>query len=170
MGYSTEFIGKIKISPNLNEKDKEFLDKFFQIRHMKRDMSKLEGVKTEDIEKFGKDGCFYLKDYDWSDFHSFSDMKDDKTIVNINDSGDMPSLWCDLEIVVENGETFIQWNGNEKSYSINEDNGWFTWLIDNFFKPNGYILNGEMTWQGEDDTDTGTITITDNVVDIHFDD
>lgn len=167
MGYNTEYMGSVKITPRLKKEDKEFLDKFFQIRHMKRDMSKLEGVKTEDIEKFGKDGCFYLKDYDWS---NDNEMMEDKTIVNINDSGDMPSLWCDLEIVEENGETFIQWNGNEKSYSINEDNGWFTWLIDNFFKPNGYILNGEMTWQGEDDTDTGTITITDNVVNIHFDD
>ena len=167
MGYSIDFDGKIKISPKLKDNDKEFLDKFFQIRHMKRDMSKLEGVKVEDIEKFGKDGCFYLKDYDWS---NYKEMMEDKTILDQNDSGDMPSLWCDLEIVEENGESFIQWNGSEKTYGVNVENGWFTWLIDNFFKPCGYVLNGEMTWQGEDDDDTGTIKIENNIVSLHFGD
>lgn len=165
MGYSTDFNGMIKISPNLKELDKEFLDKFFQIRHMKRDMSKLKGISKNDIKEFGNDGCFYLKDYD-----NFNEMYDDKTIININDSGDMPSLWCNLEIVEDNGESFVQWNGSEKTYGINEENGWFTWLIDNFFKPNGYVLNGEMTWQGEEDDDTGTIKIKNNVVSLHFGD
>ena len=62
MGYSTEFTGSIEITPRLKKEDKEFLDKFFEIRHMKRDMSKLKGIKKEDISKFGKDGCFYLVD------------------------------------------------------------------------------------------------------------
>ena len=140
MGYSTDFNGMIKISPNLKELDKEFLDKFFQIRHMKRDMSKLKGISKNDIKEFGNDGCFYLKDYD-----NFNEMYDFNFFININDSGDMPSLWCNLEIVEDNGESFVQWNGSEKTYGINEENGWFTWLIDNFFKPNGYVLNGEMT-------------------------
>ena len=165
MGYSTDFNGMIKISPNLKELDKEFLDKFFQIRHMKRDMTKLKDISENLIKEYGKDGCFYLKDY-----NNFNEMYDDKTIININDYGDMPSLYCNLEIIEENGETFIQWNGSEKSYGINEENGWFTWLIDNFFKPNGYVLNGEMTWQGEEDDDTGTIKIKNNVVSLHFGD
>ena len=161
MGYSIDLDGKIKISPKLKDNDKEFLDKFFQIRHMKRDMTKLKDISENLIKECGKDGCFYLKDYDGTD---------DKTIININDSGDMPSLWCGLEIVEENGETFIQWNGSEKTYGVNVENGWFTWLIDNFFKPCGYVLNGEMTWQGEEDDDTGTINIENNIVSLHFGD
>ena len=163
MGYSTDFNGEIKISPKLKANDKEFLDKFFQIRHMKRDMSKLKGISKNAIKEFGKDGCFYLKDYD-----NFNEMFDDKTIINVNNSGDMPSLWCDLEIVEENGESFIQWNGSEKTYGVNVENGWFTWLIDNFFKPCGYVLNGEMTWQGEEDDDIGTIKIENNNVSLNF--
>lgn len=163
MGYSTEFSGVIEITPRLKNEDKEFLDKFFQIRHMKRDMSKLKGISKNVIKEFGKDGCFYLKDYD-----NFNEIFDDKTIINVNNSGDMPSLWCDLEIVEKNGETFIQWNGSEKTYGVNEENGWFTWLIDNFFKPNGYVLNGEMTWQGEEDDDIGTIKIENNNVSLNF--
>ena len=138
MGYSTDFNGEIKISPKLKTLDKEFLDKFFQIRHMKRDMSKLKGINKNAIKEFGKDGCFYLKDSN------------------------------DLEIVEENGESFVQWNGSEKTYGVNVENGWFTWLIDNFFKPGGYILNGEMTWQGEEDDDTGTIKIENNIVSLNF--
>lgn len=165
MGYSIVLDGKIKISPKLKDNDKEFLDKFFQIRHMKRDMTKLKDISEDLIKECGKDGCFYLKDYD-----DIKEMTDDKTIININDSGDMPSLWCDLEIVEENGESFVQWNGSEKTYGVNVENGWFTWLIDNFFKPCGYVLNGEMTWQGEEDDDTGTINIENNIVSLHFGD
>ena len=164
MGYSTDFNGEIKISPKLKTIDKEFLDKFFQIRHMKRDMSKLKGISKNAIKEFGKDGCFYLKDY----YDDIKEMPDDKTIININDCGDMPSLYCDLEIVEENGESFVQWNGSEKTYGVNVENGWFTWLIDNFFKPCGYVLNGEMTWQGEEDDDTGTIKIENNIVSLNF--
>ena len=163
MGYSTDFNGTIKISPNLKELDKEFLDKFFQIRHMKRDMTKLKDISENLIKEYGKDGCFYLKDY-----NNFNEMYDDKTIININDSGDMPSLYCNLEIVEDNGESFVQWNGSEKTYGVNVENGWFTWLIDNFFKPCGYVLNGEMTWQGEEDDDTGTIKIENNIVSLNF--
>ena len=166
MGYSIELDGKIKISPKLKTFDKEFLDKFFQIRHMKRDMSKLKGISKNAIKEFGKDGCFYLKDY----YDDIKEMPDDKTIININDCGDMPSLYCDLEIVEDNGESFVQWNGSEKTYGVNVENGWFNWLIDNFFKPCGYVLNGEMTWQGEDDDDTGTIKIENNIVSLHFGD
>ena len=166
MGYSIDLDGKIKISPKLKANDKEFLDKFFQIRHMKRDMSKLKGISKNAIKEFGKDGCFYLKDY----YDDIKEMPDDKTIININDSGDMPSLWCDLEIVEENGESFVQWNGSEKTYGVNVENGWFNWLIDNLFKPCGYVLDGEMTWQGEYDDDTGTIKIENNIVSLHFGD
>ena len=163
MGYSIDLDGKIKISPKLKDNDKEFLDKFFQIRHMKRDMTKLKDISEDLIKECGKDGCFYIKDYD-----GIKEMTDDKTIININDSGDMPSLWCDLEIVEENSESFVQWNGSEKTYGVNVENGWFTWLIDNFFKPCGYVLNGEMTWQGEYDDDTGTIKIKNNIVSLNF--
>ena len=158
MGYSTEFTGSIGITPRLKKEDKEFLDKFFEIRHMKRDMSKLKGIKKEDISKFGKDGCFYLVD----------DKYDDPTIVDYNNPADMPSLWCDLEIDDNEEGSFIQWNGSEKSYGINdEDNNWFDWLIKNFFEPKGYTLNGEMYWRGEDFNDIGKIVIKDNKVSIN---
>ena len=158
MGYNTDYRGSIEITPCLKEDDKEFLDKFFEIRHMKRDMSKLKGIKKEDIGKFGKDGCYYLVD----------DEYDDPTIVDYNNPADMPSLWCNLEIYNNEEGCFIQWNGNEKSYGINDEiNNWFDWLIKNFFEPKGYTLNGEMDWRGEDFDDTGKIVIKDNKVSIN---
>ena len=42
------------------------------------------------------------------------------------------------------------------------------YLIENFFAPLGYILNGDIEFQGEDYDDFGTIHVVDNVVDTKY--
>jgi hypothetical protein len=37
-------------------------------------------------------------------------------------------------------------------------------MVDNFFKPWGYSLSGEVEWQGEDNNDFGKIMVEDNVI------
>ena len=44
--------------------------------------------------------------------------------------------------------------------------GWIEYLIANFLKPWGYVLNGEVEWHGEDGDDRGMIVVKDNVVSI----
>jgi hypothetical protein len=55
----------------------------------------------------------------------------------------------------------ITWDGNEKFYCYDE---WLSWLIENVLKPWGYVLNGTLDYQGEDDDDFGRLIVVDNVV------
>ena len=41
---------------------------------------------------------------------------------------------------------------------------WLKLLIDHYLAPRGYVLNGEVTWEGEDRDDSGTIFVKDNQV------
>ena len=41
---------------------------------------------------------------------------------------------------------------------------WLKLLIDHYLTPRGYVLNGEVTWEGEDRDDSGTIFVKDNQV------
>lgn len=53
------------------------------------------------------------------------------------------------------------WNGMEKFYNYEE---WLRYLIEHFFDPWGYVLNGSVDWQGEDSDDKGELKIADNRV------
>lgn len=55
----------------------------------------------------------------------------------------------------------VKWDGGEKFYEYIE---WLQKLIDEFFKPWGYQLNGRVEWYGEERKDTGCIKVTDNVI------
>lgn len=66
-------------------------------------------------------------------------------------------------IITEN-RTRIEWDGIEKFYCYIE---WMRLLLDDIFIPNGYILNGQVDWIGENDDDVGTIVIRDNVLTVH---
>lgn len=57
-----------------------------------------------------------------------------------------------------NDEGELDWEG-ENFYDYVE---WLQYLIDTFFQPSGYKLNGKVKWQGEDWEDRGIITIKDN--------
>lgn len=41
---------------------------------------------------------------------------------------------------------------------------WLRLLIEHYLAPRGYVLNGEITWEGEDREDSGTIFVKDNQV------
>ena len=56
---------------------------------------------------------------------------------------------------------FLKWDTGEKFYSYTE---WLEYLIENFFERWGYILNGEVEFQGEDKSDKGIIVVKNNVV------
>lgn len=57
--------------------------------------------------------------------------------------------------------TGLEWDGNEKFYYYEE---WLAYLIKRFFEPWGIVLNGTLTWQGEEVGDVGELTVKDNVV------
>ncbi len=72
-----------------------------------------------------------------------------------------PGLWCQW-VPDQTGE-HIEWDGNEKFYGYVP---WLRYLIEHFLAPWGYMLNGEVTWFGEQRDDLGMIRVTDNVVEV----
>jgi hypothetical protein len=66
---------------------------------------------------------------------------------------------CDYEITEECDG--IRWNGSEKSYDMDKI---LPLLIQKFFKPMGYKLNGVMLAQGESMEDRWRMVVKDNVV------
>jgi len=41
---------------------------------------------------------------------------------------------------------------------------WITWIVEKFLAPYGTIVNGEVTWYGEEAPDCGKIRIVDNKI------
>lgn len=72
---------------------------------------------------------------------------------------DAPKAYCDWEIS-EDGK-FLEHNGDERSLVYIR---WLEFIIENFFVPSGYMLQGEILWDGEERGDIGTITVANNKV------
>jgi hypothetical protein len=159
MGYTTQFDGQFNLSKPLTDEQGYYLDTFAATRRMKRNpdilMTQHNGQHGLNGD-YGKDGEFFcLIDED--------DNDDDVTgILNYNEPpSTQPSLWCQWIPTEDN--MGIEWDGNEKFYCYDE---WLTYIIDNFLKPWGITLSGEVEFQGEDIGDTGKIIVVDNVVTI----
>lgn len=144
MGYTTEFSGSFQLNQPLQPRMKEFLTIFNETRRMKRNVD----------EAFGIDGEFYvLGGGSYGQDH-------EANIVNFNDEpSTQPSLWCQWR-PSEDG-TAIEWDGEEKFYHYSE---WLFYIINKILAPNGYVLNGTVTWQGEETGDVGKIHVVDNVI------
>lgn len=158
MGYTTDFSGSFDLNKPLSKEHKAFLEKFAQTRRMERKQtvaSKMEDpVRIDAGLPIGKEGAYFVGGKE-----DFGQGQDD-SIVNYNTppSG-QPSLWCQWT-PNENG-TAIEWDGGEKFYEYVD---WIEYLINNFLKPWGYILNGEVEWFGEDRDDRGMIIVVNNDV------
>ena len=166
MGYTTDFEGKFDLNKRLKRKHALYLEAFANIRHMKRDNSKLETYE-DPIRKavglgLGADGEYYVGSYSNanSSSNAYRGQGDDDSIIAYNyQGGNCPSLWC--QWIPSEDHKGIEWDGNEKFYCYVE---WLEYIISNFLKPWGYKLNGEVKYQGEDDDDCGKIVVKDNVV------
>lgn len=144
MGYTTDFESWFDLNKKLDDKLYDFLIKFNQTRRMKR--------KMNDI--YGKEGEFYIEGK--GDFG----QDDEPNVIDDNKPpSTQPGLWCQW-IPTENKKG-IEWDGGEKFYEYVE---WIIYIIDKILKPNGYILNGEVKWQGEEMDDRGKIIIKNNKV------
>lgn len=79
-----------------------------------------------------------------------------------NKSGDnIPESYCQWSIAYD--KKTIEWDGAKEFHEYVE---WIEYLVNNFIKPWGYILNGHVKWYGEDKYDKGSITISDNIIKI----
>jgi hypothetical protein len=164
MGYTTEFRGKFSITPKLTNNHKKYLIYFSDNRHVKWDVLKLQtdidSKKRSDILlkkvglPLGNEGKYFTA----SDADGRGYPPDSILDYNQPPYG-VPGLW--LGWIPNETGTQLKWNLVEKFYYYRE---WLQFLIDEFFKPWGYTLNGEVHYYGEDEDDYGIITIKNNVM------
>ncbi len=160
MGYDTSFDGCFKVTPVLKPEHRLYLKTFSETRRMCRDNDKLHD-KSDNIRfnsglGLGIDGEYYV-----GSTEDFGQSRDD-SIVNYNEPPRrQPGLWC--QWTPNEAGDIIEWDGGEKFYYYEE---WIQYLITNFLQPWGYVLNGVVTWHGEDNSDNGKIVIKNNVIEI----
>lgn len=164
MGYTTDFYGEFKLDKPLTTEHKNYLEKFNQTRRMKRKQT-LTAKRPDPIRvaaglPVGKQGAYFVGE--GGDFGQGAGVGGDgiPDLVDYNYPPDgQPGLWCGW--VPNNEGTAIVWDGGEKFYHYEE---WVEYLIEHFLKPWGYVLNGEVEWQGEERDDRGMIVVDNNVV------
>lgn len=158
MGYTTDFAGEFRLNKALKAEHKQYLEQFCNTRRMARKPKVAEkfpdAIRVAAGLPIGVDGEFYVAGGE------FKGQEHDASIVDYNrPPKTQPSLWCQW---IPNGDgTAIEWDGGEKFYDYIE---WIEYIIENFLKPWGYKLNGDVKWYGEDSLDLGIISITNNKV------
>ena len=144
MGYTTDFSGRFELNKQLSPKMKQYLILFNETRRMQR---------TTD-EVFGVQGEFFV--FGGGDFG----QDREPNIIDFNEPPTtQPSLWN--QWTPSNDGMAIEWDGGEKFYNYTE---WLVYLIHKVLAPNGYVLNGVVTWQGEEIGDVGEIIVENNRV------
>lgn len=172
MGYTTDFEGEFNLDRPLSEEHKAYLSAFASTRRMQRDASvtakRADPVRDAAQLHVGEEGGYFVGEGGFKgqseDHRKHSRDRDaylsSLGIVEYNrpPSG-QPGLWCQW-IPNESG-TALQWDGVEKFYDYVE---WLQYLVVHFLKPWGYVLNGRVSWQGEDNDDRGVIHVRNNDV------
>lgn len=151
MGYQTDFFGQFDFNKPLDDSTYKFLVGLASTRRMKRDNEKLKEKYNRD---FGTDGEYFCEVTE-----NFGQVHDDTVVEYNQPPRTQPSLW--LQWIPTEDRLHLEWDGNEKFYEYIE---WLEYLIKNIIAPRGYILNGEVEWEGEERGDTGRIEVVDNII------
>lgn len=159
MGYTTDFSGEFEIAPPLKPEHRAYLEAFAQTRRMKRHPQKVAALPDQ-IRKaaglpVGLDGGYYVG----ADTENFGQDNTPDVLDHNRPPNGQPGLWC--QWVPNEAGDLLEWDGGEKFYDYVE---WLEYLIEHFFQPWGYVLNGVVRYYGEDSDDRGLIRITDNAV------
>lgn len=171
MGYSVNYYGSIDIEPPLDSELHERINAWLACHHAQYDVDKIYQVDpdadlhTVDGNPVGENGWNWVKVF--IDPHSPAYEPYLPAVIDERHSDPMPSLWSDLilEHDYKMGSAVLKWNGIEKSYEIPS---WIEILIQNVLAPNGYVLNGVLSWEGDDNDDTGSIRVVDNDVIVDY--
>ena len=162
MGYSTDFEGAFELDRPLTPEHKAYLTQFSETRRMKRDEWKAvelpdpirEAVKLP----VGHEGEYFIGGT------GEMGQRDDPSIVDHSSPPmSQPGLWCQWTPSPDG--KYIVWDGGEKFYHYRS---WISYIISNFLMPWGYVLNGTVTWQGEESNDKGQIVVVNNQIQTKF--
>lgn len=159
MGYRTDFSGSFKLDKSLTTEHAAYLKAFSWSRRMKRDAAKT-AERSDIVRKaaglgVGVEGGYFVGE---SGFMGQDFGGHDIIDVSQPPKG-QPNLWCHW-IPSEDG-TAIEWDYGERFYDYTD---WIAYLIHHFLEPWGYVVNGEVEWQGEDPDDIGKIVVKNNMV------
>jgi len=161
MGYSTDFAGRFTLDKPLTSAQADYLRRFAETRRVWRRPELTEerdDPLREDVDlPVGKGGGYFVGETGFAGQDRGYDIRDSNT-----PAPGQPSLWCQWTVSEDNQH--IEWNGGEKFY---EYVPWLKYIISHFLQPWGYILNGQVQWQGERSADTGIIEVNANVVSTH---
>lgn len=146
MGYSTDFYGQFDITPALDDDTYTLLVGLSSTRRMKR-----QGLDP----KYGVDGEFYFN----PNYDDYGQERDESIVDYNNPPSTQPGLWC--QWAPTDDRTTLVWDEGEKFYDYTE---WLTYIVDRILAPKGYVVDGEVTWQGEDRDDNGKITVVQNAI------
>ena len=156
MGYTTEFEGSFEFNKPVTEYLRNYINKFSSIRHMRRNVNEIKRFDSNwkdrsFCDELGVDGAYYIDEpRNWWD---------NPTIIDYNRPAcGVPELYC--QWIIDDNDKLV-WDGGEKFYAYMK---WLEYLIEHFFEPLGYVLNGSVEFQGEDPDDRGIIEIKNNVV------
>ena len=158
MGYTTVFRGRFDLRPPLSPEHAAYLRAFSWSRRMVRDPL-LASVFADPLREaaglpLGPDGGFFVAGV------GERGSDEDFSVVDGNQPPlGQPGLWCHWT-PTDDGRG-IEWNGAEKFYHSTE---WLGYVIDQFLDPWGYVVSGEVTYQGPDRDDCGWIVVEANRV------
>ena len=152
MSYTTRFEGFFTFNKPLNADQIAYLKEFAKLRRCRINRKFFKGLQ-DPLRKnvglpIGVEGefCITQPSITW----------DDVTDVN-KPPLTQPALWCKWEPTDDGKE--LKWNNESKFYGYTD---WLIYYVKNFFIPWGYVLNGEMKYEGEDDEDKGVLIFKDN--------
>lgn len=161
MGYTTYFSGEFTFNKPVTDELKTYINKFADTRRMVRDNNKIKELFPNWKElcfngDLGEDGAYFVGG------DGYAGQNRDDSIINYNDAGSQPGLWCQWFI---NDRNELVWDEGEKFYNYVE---WLRYLIKHFFEPLGYEISGVVYYDGEDPDDFGKIVVSDNFVKIVY--
>ena len=145
MGYTTTFTGKFTCTPALNADQVAYLQALCNTRRMKRSgASQLPDPLREAVGlPLGNEDEYFVGGTDSGG--------QDPTIVDCNTPpASQPSLWC--QWAPSDDGKFIEWDRGQKFHVQ-----WIKYINENFLKPWGIKLSGDVKWRGEDSSDRGVI-------------
>ncbi len=165
MGYTTDFEGRFTLDKPLTEAHAAYIKAFGDTRRVTRD-EKITAKRPDPLREavglpVGVQGEYFVGEGGFAGQGDFgfgpdaTNTKEDAGIINYNSAPDtQPGLWCQWG--PSEDRQHIEWDGSEKFY---EYTAWLNYLIENFLKPWGYKISGEVTFQGELSSDNGRLVI-----------
>jgi len=158
MGYTTDFEGAFELDRPLKSEHREYLEKFNETRRMRRDAEQA-GELPDPIRiavglPVGQEGEFFV-----GGTGDFGQANDRSVVDHNHPPRTQPGLWCHWG--PDRDGKVIAWDGGEKFYDYTK---WLQYIIENFIKRWGYVLNGKVEWDGEERSDIGIIEVTNNVI------